>query len=262
MGALQVIGGAVEMIYGGGYGGGGGGGYLIGSGIDNLSGKKEGSFNQPGGFGADLLGSLGLGGLDRHESASGRKGAALGGLLGGLGGGGGGGGSKGGGGSILTGGSQGGGLQSLFGGGQPAGGQGGSGILGGLLGGGGGGKGGGGTSGGGLGGILGGGGGGKGGSGGGSGGLLSPQGLALTNTILQGITGGGSQGGGQPLPPPNFQQASLGGFQLEPPKIPMGPTGNVPQQMPIPQVQQELPSVAQPQGGGLEKLLALLSGVV
>lgn len=277
MGALQVIGGAVEMIYGGGYGGGGGGGYLIGSGIENLQGKKEGSFNQPGGFGADLLGSFGLGGYDKHRSKAGMIGGSVGGALGGLSGGGSGGGKSGGllraiqggaggnyGGGLLSGGSQGGGLGSLlggggggglgslFGGGAPAGGNGSYGVLqsdaapmpdsagninvlGGLLGGGGG------------------------GGGGASGGLLSPQGLALTNTILQGITGRGNQGGSQELPPPNFQQATFGGLQLEPPKIPTGPTGNAPQQMPIPQVQQELPPTNQSQSGGLEKLLALLS---
>lgn len=82
VGALQLVGGALEVIYGGGYGLGGGGGYLIGSGVQNLSGDIHGSAaaghrNQ--GFLADLQGSF----TGTGPSTPGRYGGAAGALLGG-----------------------------------------------------------------------------------------------------------------------------------------------------------------------------------
>ena len=100
IGALQVVGGIVDAVYGGGYGGTGGGLYLIGSGARNLAGSKSGTYNQGGrGFLTDLGASLGA------------QGASYG--AGQLGGSGGGGGIT----SLLGGQGQGGGLGGMLGGG-------------------------------------------------------------------------------------------------------------------------------------------------
>ena len=61
IGALQLVGGAAAVAYGSEYGGGRGGGYLIGSGIDNLSGSAKGSAaenHRNAGFKSDLIGSF------------------------------------------------------------------------------------------------------------------------------------------------------------------------------------------------------------
>jgi len=82
IGALQVVGGALELVYGGGVGLGGGGGYLIGSGIDNLGGNIHGSAaagHRNRGFLADLQGSF----TGHGPSSEGNWGGALGGLIGG-----------------------------------------------------------------------------------------------------------------------------------------------------------------------------------
>lgn len=89
IGALQVVGGALSAFYGGGAGQ-GGGLYLIGSGIDNLSGDKHGTgyvqgsdsfLKDLGGYGAGALGGLGVFGSGGVGSGGGLLGS-LGGMLG------------------------------------------------------------------------------------------------------------------------------------------------------------------------------------
>lgn len=86
VGGLQIAGGIVDMLYGGGYGGTGGGLYLIGHGIDNVSGDPKGSAHVLTARNAlkDTLGSMEAQG---SSYAGGQVGGMLGGgALGGLGG--------------------------------------------------------------------------------------------------------------------------------------------------------------------------------
>ena len=259
VGALQIIGGIASLYYGGGAGAGGGG--LIGSGIQNVSGSKSGSFNRGGaGFLQDLgtyLGGNALGGAASGQGAG--AGLGLGNLLGGSGsfGGGGGGGSPLGG--ILGG---------LFGGGGPQAGAGGGGTdslaalgvmpqggsLDAL-----------GLSGTGM--ESGGFGGGQATGGGGFSQLLaSPVGQQLAMNLLGGKQGGVSTPQG-PLPP-QFQAASMpqadpnAAQQATQPQGMAPPTQAQPtQSLPAPQsMQTQLPSTRISQSPDISKLLSLLQG--
>lgn len=88
IGALQVVGGAVEAFYGGGSGG----GYLIGSGVENLSGSKKGSAHVL--TGRNFLGDVEGMATGSGPSQGGRIGGTIGGLAGGYSGMGSGGGSS------------------------------------------------------------------------------------------------------------------------------------------------------------------------
>lgn len=87
VGSLQVVGGILDAVYGGGYGGTGGGTYLIGSGIKNLSGSSSGTAaegHRNKGFLTDL--GLSLGAQGAAYGAGQLGGGGGGGLLGNLGG--------------------------------------------------------------------------------------------------------------------------------------------------------------------------------
>lgn len=71
-----MLGGLVELYYGGGSGG----GYLIGSGLENVEGKKSGSYNKGGrGFLGDVGGMI----TGKGPSTTGDYGSMIGGVLGG-----------------------------------------------------------------------------------------------------------------------------------------------------------------------------------